>query len=181
MGFGSIKIEGEAGEQENLLLESTWTPRTAKHSVAKVGNRLHRMAENRQLRMMTEVEKNSVEKMMELMMTMRMEDQKREQDREDRREREMVQQREREEKREEEHERRETRLLTTLKAVQPVVPQQVHMKKLELPKMRNKDNPETFMKYLEVSLTRTKTPREEWKDYVQPQLTLEAGKKILTI
>ena len=78
-GFGSIKLEGEAGEQETLLLESTWMPRTAKHSVAQVGNRLHRMAEeNRQLRMTTEVEKTSVEKMMELM-TMRMEDQKREQ------------------------------------------------------------------------------------------------------
>ena len=95
-GFGSIKLEGEAGEQENLLLESTWTPRTAKHSITQVGNRLHRMAEeNRQLRMMTEVENNSVEKMIKLMVTMRMEDQKREQDREDRRERERIQQRER--------------------------------------------------------------------------------------
>ena len=37
------------------------------------------------------------------------------------------------------------------------------------------------MKYLEVALTRTKIPREEWKDYVQPQLTLEAGEKILTV
>ena len=69
----------------------------------------------------------------------------------------------------------------TLKAAQPVVPQQVNIKKLELPKMRYKDDPETFIKYLEVALTRTKIPREEWKDYVQPHLTLEAGEKILTV
>ena len=78
-GFGSVKLESEAGEQEALLLQSTWTPRTAKQSVAQVGDQLNRIAEeNIQLRMTREVEKNSVEKMMELLMTMRMEDQKRE-------------------------------------------------------------------------------------------------------
>ena len=47
--------------------------------------------------------------------------------------------------------------------------------------MRDKDDPETFIKYLEVALTRSKSPREELNDYVQPQLTLEAGEKILGV
>ena len=136
-------------------------------------------------------------------MTMKMEDQKREQEREERRDREAreradqrergrIEQREkeereklerieREEKREEERERREARLLTTLKEAQLAVLPHVNIKKLELPKMRDEDDPETFIKYLEVALTRSKTPREEWKDYVQPQLTLEAGEKILGV
>ena len=88
---------------------------------------------------------------------------------------------EREEKRDEERERREARLLITLKEAQPAVPQHVNIKKLELPKMRDKDDPETLMKYLEVALTTSKIPREELKDYVQPQLTLEAGEKILGV
>ena len=57
----------------------------------------------------------------------------------------------------------------------------MNIKKLELPKMRDTDDPETFIKYLEVALTRFKIPRHEWKDYVQPQLTLEAGEKILDV
>ena len=47
--------------------------------------------------------------------------------------------------------------------------------------MRDKDDPETFMKYLVVALSRSKIPSHEWKDYIQPQLTLEAGEKILDI
>ena len=47
--------------------------------------------------------------------------------------------------------------------------------------MGDKDDPETFIKYLEVAFTRSKIPRHEWKDYVQPQLSLEAGEKILSV
>ena len=47
--------------------------------------------------------------------------------------------------------------------------------------MGDKDDPETFIKYLEVAFTRSKIPRHEWKYYVQPQLSLEAGEKILSV
>ena len=37
-GFGSVKLESEAGGQEALLLQSTSMPRTVKQSVAQVGD-----------------------------------------------------------------------------------------------------------------------------------------------
>ena len=204
-GFGSkkVELEDEQAEAQWALLQDTWTPQTLQKTASEVGAQYSRLAEeNQHFRMAREAERTSLEKIMELIVTMKMEDQKREQEREERRdreareradqrERERIEQREkerenlerieREEKWEEERERREARLLTTLKEAQPAVPQHVNIKKLELSKMRDKDDPETFIKYLEVALTRSKIPREEWKDYVQPQLTLEAGEKILGV
>ena len=66
------------------------------------------------------------------------------------------------EKREEKLELREARLMTTLKAAQPVVPD---FNKLNLPKMKDKDNPEVFIRYLEAALVRAKIPPDDWKDH----------------
>ena len=89
--------------------------------------------------------KSSLDKLMELMVTMRMEDEKKRQDDEikyerDRREREEKAERQKEEQRErEERQRREERLLTTLKDVQPAVPQHVTIQTHKLPEMKEGD------------------------------------------
>ena len=55
-----------------------------------------------------------------------------------------AQEREIEAKREEEREAGEARLLTTLRAAQPTVPQNVSISKLNLPKMKDTDDPVVF-------------------------------------
>ena len=47
--------------------------------------------------------------------------------------------------------------------------------------MGEKDDPVVFIRYLETALTRAKVPPAQWKDHVQPQLTLQAGEKILDV
>ena len=87
----------------------------------------------------------------------------------------------RETRREEEREAREARLLDTLKAAQPVVPQTVNISKLNLPKMTGKDDPVVFIRYLETALIRAKVPPEQWNDHVQPQIRLQAGERIIDV
>ena len=166
---------------------------------------------NTELAMASEAEKTELECMMELMLQMRADDRKlreekrereerqRETDRLDRmaridaqeRQREADSEREaleredrrveRETRREEEREAREVRLLATLKAAQLVVPKKVNMSKLNLPKMTNKDDPVVFIRYLETALIKAKVPPEQWKDHVQPQITLQVGERVIDV
>ena len=87
----------------------------------------------------------------------------------------------RDERKEDEQLRSKEKLLITLKEAQPVVPQTVNISKLILPKMTDKNDPVVFIRYLETALIRTKVPQDQWKDYVQPQMTLQAGERIIDV
>ena len=64
--FGSVKLEGEARNQELLLLQDTWTPGTVRDTATQVRIQVTRLAEeNSQLRMAREIEQTSIEKMMQ--------------------------------------------------------------------------------------------------------------------
>ena len=198
-GIESIKLEPGITE---LGLEcersvDVCTPGMLRSTANQVSEQSSRFTEvNTELAMAREAEKTGIERMMELMLQMRAEDRKEAQLREERREREErqreverldrvtkleAQEREREAKREEEREAREARLLTTLRAAQPAVPQNVSISKLNLPKMKDTDDPVVFIRYLETALVRARIPQDQWKDHVQPQITLQAGEKIIEV
>ena len=80
--------------------------------------------------------------------------------------------------REEERERRQEKLLQTLKESQPVVPQKVSISKLDLPRMKEGDDPVEFIHYLEVALKRSKVPEDEWVEIAQTRITLQVGRTI---
>ena len=71
--------------------------------------------------------------------------------------------------------------MTTLKTAPPVLLRNVNVNKLNIPKMKDKDDPEVFIRYLEAALVRAMVPQEDWMDHVQPQITLEAGEKIIEV
>ena len=206
LGLGSLKAEQE--ESVALLVgdrdSSWWTPGTPGSKATSVTEQLSRIVEvNSKATMARETEKRGLENVMELMLQMRADDKKGAQLREEKREREERQKevdrldgvarietqerekeaerREREAKREEEREAREARLLTALRQAQPAVPQMVNINRMVLPKMGEKDDPVTIIRYLETALVRAKVPPAEWKDHVQPQLTLQAGEMIIEV
>ena len=114
-----------------------------------------------------------------MMITMRMKDQKREQAREDRRERERVEQREKDELREERRQQEQARLLTTLREAQLAVPQRVTINNHKVPLMKEVDYVESFVVQLEAALVSLRIPRDDWRQYVHSQVTLEAKEKIM--
>ena len=150
-GFGSIKLEPSV---EPLEVES----------IPKV--------HNKEIVMAREGEESNVSKLLEMMMTMRMEDRQRDKEREERRV-------EREEKREEEREAREARLLETLRATQPAVPQKVTINSNRLPVMKQGDNIETFLPQLRGALVSLNIPEEDWKGHIYSQVTTEAKDNVM--
>ena len=71
--------------------------------------------------------------------------------------------------------------LATLRAAQPVVPQNISINKLNLPKMKDNDDPVVFIRYLETALVRANITQDQWIDHVQPQITLQAREKIIEV
>ena len=100
-------------------------------------------------------------------------------ERENRLELERLEREEREQKREEERERREARLLTTLRVAKPAVPQRVTINNHNVPQMKESDDLESFVLQLEAALVSLKIPREEWRQYIHSQVTVEAKEKIM--
>jgi len=47
--------------------------------------------------------------------------------------------------------------------------------------MKDNDDSMVFIRYLESALVRTKIPQDQWKEHVQPQITLQAGVKIIEV
>ena len=69
-------------------------------------------------------------------------------------------------------------MLTTLRDTQPAVPQKVSIQKLDLPCMKEGDDPVVFINYLESALKRSKVPENEWPEIAKTRITLEVGQNL---
>ena len=177
-GFGSVKQEPDL-EVEWETRDSQWTPQTLKVRTESVPDHINRATEtNRVLVMAREVEKNGMVRMMELMLEMQMKEKERVAQREESERRTEEHRLGREEKKEEEWERRQERLLETLKGAQPAIPQKVSIQKLDLPRMKDGDDPVEFINYIEIALKRSKVPEDDWPEITQTRITLQAGRNI---
>ena len=186
-GFSSVKLEpvekGARVQREGL--RDTWTPNTFRHKATQVTQQFVRISEtNTELVMARESEKTSVETLMEMMISMQVEEKKREQarerqeeEREERRGRERreekAERRELEAKRQEAQLAREERLLVSLKAAQPVVPQKVTISSNRLPLMKPGDDIEVFIPQVSGALVAMNIPAVEWKGHIYSQVTTE--------
>ena len=47
--------------------------------------------------------------------------------------------------------------------------------------MKDTNDPVVFIRYLETALVKVRIPQDQWKDHVQPQITLQAGEKIIEV
>ena len=97
---------------------------------------------------------------------------------EDRRERERI---EAEARREEERLAKEERLLTTLRATQPVMPQRVTVSSNRLPSMREGDDIESFLPQLRGAMVALNVPKDEWKGYIYSQVTTSAKEPVMNL
>ena len=174
-----MKLENELSEQflGSEGFQDTWTTNTFRHKANQVTDQLVRLTEvNTELVMAREEEKSSVEKLMELMVKMRMDDKKEMRERDERLERIRT---ERDEKREEEWQEREERLLISLKAAQPSVPQKVTINSNRLPSTKEGNDIETFLPQLKGALVALNVPVEDWKGHIYSQVTTAAKDNVM--
>ena len=187
-GFGSVKleIEGQEVETDWEHKDSLWTRCTEESRTGGSENQLTKLVEVKsEVAMTSGSEKSNMERIMEMMLQMRAEDKRTAADdrkaaqlREEKREMDERQREVDRLEREEERERRQEKLLQTLKESQPVVPQKVSISKLDLPRMKEGDDPVEFIHYLEVALKRSKVPEDEWVEIAQTRITLQVGRTI---
>ena len=69
-------------------------------------------------------------------------------------------------------------MLQTLREAQPAAPQKVNIHKVDLPRIKEGDDPVVFINYLETALKRSKIPEAEWPELAQTRITLEVGQNI---